>query len=46
MHPLGGAQSAARAARARRVIERKITVMQPGGNEVMLRTAEIFPELF
>src|SRR5262249_47380969 len=46
MHALGGSQASASAARAGRVVEGKVAVVQGGGNQMMLGAAKIFPELF
>src|SRR5215813_12284833 len=46
MYAFGGSQTRASAARSGRIVKGKIAVVQRGGNEVMLRAAEIFPELF
>jgi hypothetical protein len=46
MHALGGSQTSASAARAGWIVKRKIAMVQRGGNDVMFRAAEIFPEPF
>ena len=46
MHPFRGSQAGASAARAGRVIEGKVAMVQCRGDQVMLRAAKIFPEPF